>query len=699
MRSRRISQPHLEYRPTGFHWRRRWPRLRHDAGGSHPFEKPSLLFSLRTHVLPDAKALAQRLTLLSDIAFAGLKGWAMPIAPDIFERLLVELCRFLIESADLAREIAPARTPDVAAYELACANAATETLRQAIALRDRDIARQPLRDLAARLGVTLDEADPDWQRLAFRALRVMLDAQQENHRRDQGIFDGPSAACQAAMVLVDRGASDARLSVPTPCAAARPAIFPATDRPPSIAVDPVAAAAPAALPATAAQAAPEPSPAQPAGQPAASEIRPTLVTHEAPLKCPTISEATATYVDLRSKGYRSFKPTEQASIKVGESWARNSAPNVRSTGSLFTRILGDRPFDRVTDAELKAAWELVARLPRSYQSKTSRRSPQEAADEADETERHNAEVTRTRMQKKGESPGKIESELLKGRLPRLRTATIYRHMQDFQRICVFLEKKGYLARNLMADHIWESAEYERRETLEEDNERQTWCGRLEVLFRSPIFQDALEDNGDPMFWAPLIALHMGLRSEEILQLYVADIQVLDDIPCIVLRQGPGQSLKSLAARRTVPLHDNLLKLGFMQLVAQRQREGEPRLFPWIERSASKKTYTETFSKRFTRYRQDHRIYDAQRDFHSFRTTFNHKLIQAECQDSVRRALVGHVERDVGITSYNPNGFATTILRKNVNLVAIDISMIRPPFGQVVSAQVTDLSAHRVLTLA
>ena len=298
------------------------------------------------------------------------------------------------------------------------------------------------------------------------------------------------------------------------------------------------------------------------------------------------------------------------------------------------------PFDRITDEDLKAAWELVARLPHTYQAKTSRKSPQEAADEADATEAHNAEITRARLKADGASPGRIESEILQGRIKRLRTATIYRHMQDFQRICVFLVRKGHLAANIMADHIWETAEYERREILEEDNERLTWCGRLNGLFRSPTFQDDLEDVGDPMFWAPLIAVHMGLRSEEILQLYVADVQIIDDVPCIVLAQGPGQSLKSRASRRTVPIHDNLLKLGFMRLVAMLERAGELRLFPWLERSESKKTYTETFSKRFTRYRKDHRIYDAQRDFHALRTTFNHLLIQAECPDTQRRTLMG-----------------------------------------------------------
>jgi len=180
--------------------------------------------------------------------------------------------------------------------------------------------------------------------------------------------------------------------------------------------------------------------------------------------CPTITKGAETYIDLRTKGYKNFKTNEQANEKAGASWARNTAPNVRSTACLFSRILGDKPFDQISDPEMTAAWELMARLPRSYQAKTSKMSHQEAAEETDATEKHNQEVTRVKLEKKGASPGKSESEKLMCRIRRLRTATIYRHMQDFQRICVFLRKRGHLTANIMEDHIWDSAEYERRDS-------------------------------------------------------------------------------------------------------------------------------------------------------------------------------------------------------------------------------------------
>lgn len=691
MQAKLRTQQHLEYRPTGFHWRRRWPsRIRKICDSR---KKSFLLFSLRSHVIPDAKALAQKLTLLSDIAFAGVTERTMAIAPDIMERLLVELCRFLIEAADVARETAPARSAETAAYELACANAAVDSLRTAIATRDREVARAPVQAVAARLGVTLDEDDPDWRRLAFRALRVMLDAEQENQRRDQGEFEAPSAVFQTARAIVEAPRAGAEAFSTAPCRSMPLGSGYVADMAPS----PAACAAHPPAQAEIASVEPDSANAPRSAQGAPeSATRPTEVAaaQENDPAWPSLTKGAQIYIDLRSQGYKSFKPSEQRNEKAGASWARNTAPNVRSTACLMSRIFGDKPFSAINDTDLKDAWELLDRLPRSYQARTSKLSPKEAANEADATEKRNQEITRARLKKKGASPGKIESAILNDRLPRLRTATIYRHMQDFQRICICMKKKGHITINIMEDHIWDSAEYLRRETLEEDNERLTWCGHLDSLFHSPVFQDKLDDVGDPLFWAPLIALHMGLRSEEILQLYVSDIQVIDDIPCIVLRQGPGQSLKSLAARRTVPIHDNLLKLGLMKLIALRQREDEPRLFPWIERSQNKKTFTETFSKRFTRYRQDHKVYDKQRDFHSLRTTFNHLLIVAECPDTQRRALMGHVERDIGIVNYNPHGFSEKQLQQRVNAIEVDISMIRPPFDEPQSMNVTHLSDRR-----
>lgn len=87
----------------------------------------------------------------------------------------------------------------MAAYELQCADAAIATVREAILLRDLDMARDPCRQVADCPELPLDETDPDWLRLAYRALRVILDANEENFRRDHGTCSAPKAVFSRAL--------------------------------------------------------------------------------------------------------------------------------------------------------------------------------------------------------------------------------------------------------------------------------------------------------------------------------------------------------------------------------------------------------------------------------------------------------------------------------------------------------------------
>lgn len=171
-----------------------------------PQPKPFLCFSLRTDVPADAKALARRLTALSDPVFAATAGKTMPIARATAEMILTELVRFEIAASDLARAHAPYRPLEVAEAEARREAALQATLRHAIFLRDREVARAPLQEVARRLGVALDEADPDWQGLAMEATRVLLDVSEERLRRDRGVFPEPAPAFRTALRRIDGAA-------------------------------------------------------------------------------------------------------------------------------------------------------------------------------------------------------------------------------------------------------------------------------------------------------------------------------------------------------------------------------------------------------------------------------------------------------------------------------------------------------------
>lgn len=84
-------------------------------------------------------------------------------------------------------------------------------------------------------------------------------------------------------------------------------------------------------------------------------------------------------------------------------------------------------------------------------------------------------------------------------------------------------------------------------------------------------------------WASLIGIFTGARLSEVCSLRVADVQEHDGIWCISINdEDPSghKRLKTNAARRLVPVHSALIKLGFLDFVARRATfSGDVRLFP------------------------------------------------------------------------------------------------------------------------
>lgn len=66
---------------------------------------------------------------------------------------------------------------------------------------------------------------------------------------------------------------------------------------------------------------------------------------------------------------------------------------------------------------------------------------------------------------------------------------------------------------------------------------------------------------------PLLGLFTGARLGELCQLRTVDVQMVGGLPALVLTDdGEDQSIKSEAGHRTVPIHSELLRLGFLEYV-------------------------------------------------------------------------------------------------------------------------------------
>jgi integrase len=170
---------------------------------------------------------------------------------------------------------------------------------------------------------------------------------------------------------------------------------------------------------------------------------------------------------------------------------------------------------------------------------------------------------------------------------------------------------------------------------------------LTVLFRSTIYTAGARPRarmGEAAFWLPLLGLLTGARLEELAQLQFADIRTVDNVPFIAIHASDDEHrVKNGGSWRLVPLHPQLVAIGFLQYVAGAAGgEGEGgRLFPTLVPDRHGKLGFE-FSKWFGRWLDRLGLSDPNLDFHSFRSTFKDLCRLAEIPEDVHDALTGHV---------------------------------------------------------
>ena len=156
------------------------------------------------------------------------------------------------------------------------------------------------------------------------------------------------------------------------------------------------------------------------------------------------------------------------------------------------------------------------------------------------------------------------------------------------------------------------------------------------------------------WWLPLLSLYTGARLEELGQALVADIRRQDGIDYLEVttleddEEGVAPSSekaeKSNAARRRIPLHAALLRLGFLNYVAFVKAAGFKRLFPDLDEYRGR--FTKNWSRWWGRWLTKLGMTDKSLTFHSFRHTFTAELRRIKCDTSIMKELLGHAQTDV-----------------------------------------------------
>jgi integrase len=167
-----------------------------------------------------------------------------------------------------------------------------------------------------------------------------------------------------------------------------------------------------------------------------------------------------------------------------------------------------------------------------------------------------------------------------------------------------------------------------------------------------LFVDS-EREGEWKYWSPLLALFAAVRITESIQLRPHDVSNNFGIWHIIIQPGRGQNVKGDKVR-VVPIHRELVRLGFVELAKRAVKEKREWLFgdvPLVKKPGAEYNAPDletimvpsqnAATQWFGRYSDACGVTDSNVDFHALRGAFTTYGAQQGKDLSLRMNLVGH----------------------------------------------------------
>lgn len=193
-----------------------------------------------------------------------------------------------------------------------------------------------------------------------------------------------------------------------------------------------------------------------------------------------------------------------------------------------------------------------------------------------------------------------------------------------------------------------------------DKRREFNKDELKALFSGPVHKAGsrpIGGAGEAAYWLPLLALYTGARQTELGQLHPDDVYEEayfgdgdTEKSAWVMRfaenEERGQKVKNEGSERRVPIHADLIALGFLKVAAAAKAERRARIFHKINPTAEGELMG-NWSKWFSRYlRKVCGVTDDRVVFHSFRHSFKHYAREVDVPTEVSNEITGHETGDV-----------------------------------------------------
>ena len=183
--------------------------------------------------------------------------------------------------------------------------------------------------------------------------------------------------------------------------------------------------------------------------------------------------------------------------------------------------------------------------------------------------------------------------------------------------------------------------------------------QLQQLFNMPMYttKRKLYMLKKPLdYWMPLIALLIGMRPpDEICQLQVAHIFEDKDtgIPCILCVGEGDEIAKNKGHRdRVIPIHPDLIKMGFLDYVDKRRAEGAQMLWEQVRRAS--KGWGAAAGARANRKIKKYVVKDRKLVLYSLRHNFGRAINSAGLIGGIEKILLGHIVMDAALLYLGEN---------------------------------------------
>lgn len=195
-------------------------------------------------------------------------------------------------------------------------------------------------------------------------------------------------------------------------------------------------------------------------------------------------------------------------------------------------------------------------------------------------------------------------------------------------------------------------------------EREEWraftAEEAQAVFQNPLWTGCFSEHRrrrpgthvfkDAQFWVPLIAALSGARREEIAGLVPEDVREIDGIWCFDIRPNALRGVKTDNATRIVPVHSQLIALGLLDRV--RERQGHLDLFHELRPSGNKTSYGDQLDHLFRQVVKDQVADRDRKSFHSFRHYVVDVLTNlSDLRGEHRDDILGHQGQGMGATRY------------------------------------------------